>query len=85
MCISMHFQKIEIIKLYSVCFVLDSGCDSVTDTETEDEKTSVYSCHLAMNEEHESSKSTGEHLVVQPDHIRCGVPYSHFLVYVLVC
>uniref|UniRef100_A0A8C9EY73 Phosphoinositide 3-kinase adapter protein 1 n=1 Tax=Pavo cristatus TaxID=9049 RepID=A0A8C9EY73_PAVCR len=57
----------------------DSGCDSVTDTETEDEKNSVYSCQLAMNEEHESSKSTGEHLVVQPDHIRCGVLYVHTL------
>lgn len=58
----------------------DSGCDSVTDTETEDEKTSVYSCQLAMNEEHESSKSTGEHLVVQPDHIRCGVQTTVYII-----
>ncbi|XP_015722130.1 phosphoinositide 3-kinase adapter protein 1 isoform X2 [Coturnix japonica] len=58
----------------------DSGCDSVTDTETEDEKNSVYSCHLAMNEEHESSRRTGEHLVVQPDHIRCGVQTTVYII-----
>uniref|UniRef100_A0A803XMM4 Phosphoinositide 3-kinase adapter protein 1 n=1 Tax=Meleagris gallopavo TaxID=9103 RepID=A0A803XMM4_MELGA len=58
----------------------DSGCDSVTDTETEDEKNSVYSCQLAMNEEQESSKSIGEHLVVQPDHIRCGVQTTVYII-----
>uniref|UniRef100_A0A8C3LIL2 Phosphoinositide 3-kinase adapter protein 1 n=1 Tax=Chrysolophus pictus TaxID=9089 RepID=A0A8C3LIL2_CHRPC len=58
----------------------DSGCDSVTDTETEDEKNSVYSCQLAMNEEHKSSKDTGEHLVVQPDHIRCGVQTTVYII-----
>ncbi|XP_042719174.1 phosphoinositide 3-kinase adapter protein 1 isoform X1 [Lagopus leucura] len=58
----------------------DSGCDSVTDTETEDEKNSAYSCQLAMNEEQESSKNTGEHLVVQPDHIRCGVQTTVYII-----
>ncbi|XP_035400987.1 phosphoinositide 3-kinase adapter protein 1 isoform X1 [Cygnus atratus] len=58
----------------------DSGCDSVTDTETEDEKNPVYSCRLAMNEEHGSSKSTADHLVVQPDRIRCGVQTTVYII-----
>ncbi|XP_072196562.1 phosphoinositide 3-kinase adapter protein 1 isoform X2 [Excalfactoria chinensis] len=33
-----------------------------------------------MNEEHESSKRTGEHLVVQPDHIRCGVQTTVYII-----
>lgn len=66
-----------------ICFILDSGCDSVTDTETEDEKNPIYSHRLAMSEEHGSSKSTGDHPVVQPDRIRCGVLYVHSLGYVV--
>ncbi|NXD75566.1 BCAP protein, partial [Halcyon senegalensis] len=58
----------------------DSGCDSVTDTETEDEKNPVYSHRLAMSEEHGSSKSTGDHLVVQPDRIRCGVQTRVYII-----
>ncbi|XP_059677307.1 LOW QUALITY PROTEIN: phosphoinositide 3-kinase adapter protein 1 [Gavia stellata] len=58
----------------------DSGCDSVTDTETEDEKNPVYSHRLAMSEEYESSKSTGDHPVVQPDRIRCGVQTTVYLI-----
>uniref|UniRef100_A0A8D0FIW8 Phosphoinositide 3-kinase adapter protein 1 n=1 Tax=Strix occidentalis caurina TaxID=311401 RepID=A0A8D0FIW8_STROC len=58
----------------------DSGCDSVTDTETEDEKNPVYSHRLAMSEEHGSSKSTGDHLVVQPDRIRCGVQTTVYII-----
>uniref|UniRef100_A0A8B9M1N8 Phosphoinositide 3-kinase adapter protein 1 n=1 Tax=Accipiter nisus TaxID=211598 RepID=A0A8B9M1N8_9AVES len=58
----------------------DSGCDSVTDTETEDEKNPVYSHRLDMSEEHGSSKSTGDHLVVQPDHIRCGVQTTVYII-----
>ncbi|XP_008946761.1 PREDICTED: phosphoinositide 3-kinase adapter protein 1-like, partial [Merops nubicus] len=58
----------------------DSGCDSVTDTETEDEKNPVYSHRLAMSEEHGSSKRTGGHLVVQPDRIRCGVQTTVYII-----
>uniref|UniRef100_A0A8B9ZHP5 Phosphoinositide 3-kinase adapter protein 1 n=1 Tax=Anas platyrhynchos TaxID=8839 RepID=A0A8B9ZHP5_ANAPL len=58
----------------------DSGCDSVTDTETEDEKNPVYSCSLAMNEEHGSSTSTVDHPVVQPDRIRCGVQTTIYII-----
>ncbi|NWX89383.1 BCAP protein, partial [Nothoprocta ornata] len=58
----------------------DSGCDSVTDTEAEDEKNPTYSSTLAMNEEHGSSKSTGDHPVVQPDHIRCGVQTTVYII-----
>uniref|UniRef100_A0A672TLC2 Phosphoinositide-3-kinase adaptor protein 1 n=1 Tax=Strigops habroptila TaxID=2489341 RepID=A0A672TLC2_STRHB len=58
----------------------DSGCDSVTDTETEDEKNLIYSHRLAMSDEHGSSKSTGDHLVVQPDRIRCGVQTTVYII-----
>ncbi|NWI54902.1 BCAP protein, partial [Calyptomena viridis] len=58
----------------------DSGCDSVTDTETEDEKNPAYSCRLAMNEEHGSSRSTGDHPVVQPDRIQCGVQTTIYII-----
>ncbi|KAM6265134.1 phosphoinositide 3-kinase adapter protein 1 isoform 2-T3 [Spheniscus humboldti] len=58
----------------------DSGCDSVTDTETEDEKNPVYSHRLAMSGEHGSSKSTGDHPVVQPDRIRCGVQTTVYII-----
>uniref|UniRef100_A0A8C3CZ59 Phosphoinositide 3-kinase adapter protein 1 n=1 Tax=Cairina moschata TaxID=8855 RepID=A0A8C3CZ59_CAIMO len=58
----------------------DSGCDSVTDTETEDEKNPVYACRLAMNEEHGSSTSTADHPVVQPDRIRCGVQTTIYII-----
>ncbi|NXE28109.1 BCAP protein, partial [Ardeotis kori] len=58
----------------------DSGCDSVTDTETEDEKNPVYLHRLAMSEEHGPSKSTGDHPVVQPDRIRCGVQTTIYII-----
>ncbi|KAJ7400982.1 Phosphoinositide 3-kinase adapter protein 1 [Pitangus sulphuratus] len=58
----------------------DSGCDSVTDTETEDEKNPAYSHSLAMSEEHGSSKSTGDHPVVQPDRIQCGVQTTVYII-----
>ncbi|NWW54936.1 BCAP protein, partial [Pedionomus torquatus] len=58
----------------------DSGCDSVTDTETEDEKNPLYSHRLAMSEEHGSSKSTGDHPVVQPERIRCGVQTTIYII-----
>lgn len=55
----------------------------MTDTETEDEKNPVDSHKLAMSEEHESSRSTGDCPVVQPNRIQCGVLYVHSLGYVL--
>ncbi|NXA34531.1 BCAP protein, partial [Eudromia elegans] len=58
----------------------DSGCDSVTDTEAEDEKNPAYSSTIAMNEEHESSKSMRDHPVVQPDRIRCGVQTTVYII-----
>ncbi|XP_054687798.1 phosphoinositide 3-kinase adapter protein 1 isoform X1 [Grus americana] len=58
----------------------DSGCDSVTDTETEDEKNPTYSHRLAMSEEYGSSRSTGDHPVVQPDRIRCGVQTTVYII-----
>ncbi|XP_064370006.1 phosphoinositide 3-kinase adapter protein 1 isoform X2 [Dromaius novaehollandiae] len=58
----------------------DSGCDSVTDTEAEDEKNPDYSSRLAMNEEYGSSKSMGDYPVVQPDHIRCGVQTTVYII-----
>ncbi|NXK58545.1 BCAP protein, partial [Sylvietta virens] len=58
----------------------DSGCDCVTDTETEDEKNPVDSHRLAMSEEHESSESTGDHPVVQPQRIQCGVQTTVYII-----
>ncbi|KFQ44275.1 Phosphoinositide 3-kinase adapter protein 1, partial [Nestor notabilis] len=58
----------------------DSGCDSVTDTETEEEKNLIYSHRFTMNDEHGLSKSTGDHLVVQPDRIRCGVQTTVYII-----
>ncbi|XP_066881046.1 phosphoinositide 3-kinase adapter protein 1 isoform X2 [Kogia breviceps] len=57
--------------------VSDSGCDSVTDTETEDEKVLPYS------EQHNLPPKTspGNLMVVQPDRIRCGAETT---VYVIV-
>ncbi|XP_062462679.1 phosphoinositide 3-kinase adapter protein 1 isoform X1 [Pezoporus occidentalis] len=55
----------------------DSGCDSVTDTETENEKNLIDSHRLAMSDE---PKSTGDHLVVQPDRIRCGVQTTVYII-----
>lgn len=55
----------------------------MTDTETEDEKNPIDSHRLAMSEEHESSKSAGDHPVVQPKRIQCGVLYVLSLGYVL--
>lgn len=78
-----HFQQSRMMQQDSVYFILDSGCDSVTDTETEDEKNPVDSHRLAMSEEHESSKSTGDCPVVQPKRIQCGVLYVDSLGYVL--
>lgn len=79
-----HFQQRGVLQQDCVYFILDSGCDSVTDTETEDEKNPADSHRFAMSEEHESSRSTGDRPVVQPSRIQCGVLYVHSLGYVLI-
>lgn len=48
---------------------IDSGCDSVTDTEPEDERALPFSKHTDLPLE----TSPGNLMVVQPDRIRCGV------------
>ncbi|XP_019411074.1 PREDICTED: phosphoinositide 3-kinase adapter protein 1, partial [Crocodylus porosus] len=58
----------------------DSGCDSVTDTEAEDEREPVYSRKIAMSEQHGTSEGTTENLVVLPDHIRCGVQMTVYII-----
>ncbi|KAH1167792.1 phosphoinositide 3-kinase adapter protein 1 [Mauremys mutica] len=58
----------------------DSGCDSVTDTEAEDEKNPVYSRKLAMSQQHGTSESTLGDLVVQPDRIHCGVQTTLYII-----
>ncbi|XP_036685457.1 phosphoinositide 3-kinase adapter protein 1 isoform X4 [Balaenoptera musculus] len=55
----------------------DSGCDSVTDTETEDEKILPYSEQQSLP----PKTSPGNLMVVQPDRIRCGAETT---VYVIV-
>nr|XP_012622750.1 phosphoinositide 3-kinase adapter protein 1 isoform X2 [Microcebus murinus] len=55
----------------------DSGCDSVTDTEPEDEKVVLYSKQQSLPPE----TSPGNLMVVQPDRIRCGAETT---VYVIV-
>ncbi|XP_003787352.1 phosphoinositide 3-kinase adapter protein 1 [Otolemur garnettii] len=55
----------------------DSGCDSVTDTEPEDEKCVPYSKQQSLP----SGTSPGNLMVVQPDRIRCGAETT---VYVIV-
>lgn len=77
-----HFQQRGVRQQDCLYFILDSGCDSVTDTETEDEKNPADSHRLTMSEEHGSSRSTGDCPVVQPSRIQCGVLYVHSLGYV---
>ncbi|EPY88751.1 phosphoinositide 3-kinase adapter protein 1 [Camelus ferus] len=55
----------------------DSGCDSVTDTETEDEKVLSYSKQQGLPPE----TPPGNLMVVQPDRIRCGAETT---IYVFV-
>ncbi|XP_006880268.1 PREDICTED: phosphoinositide 3-kinase adapter protein 1 [Elephantulus edwardii] len=54
----------------------DSGCDSVTDTETEDEK--VPPCPKQHNLPLENSP--GNLMVVQPDRIRCGAETTVYII-----
>ncbi|XP_004701093.3 phosphoinositide 3-kinase adapter protein 1 [Echinops telfairi] len=54
----------------------DSGCDSVTDTETEDDK--VLPCPKQQNLPPE--KPSGNLMVVQPDRIRCGAATTVYII-----
>ncbi|KAM6182262.1 LOW QUALITY PROTEIN: phosphoinositide 3-kinase adapter protein 1 [Erethizon dorsatum] len=56
----------------------DSGCDSVTDTEPEDEKVLPHSKQQSLPT---TETSSGNLMVVQPDRIRCG---EETIVYVIV-
>lgn len=65
-----HAQHCFLLFPFSrVLCATDSGCDSVTDTETEDEKVLPYSEQHSLP----SKTSPGSLMVVQPDRIRCGV------------
>ncbi|XP_049710808.1 phosphoinositide 3-kinase adapter protein 1 isoform X3 [Elephas maximus indicus] len=54
----------------------DSGCDSVTDTETEDEKVLPYSKQQNLPLEN----SPGNLMVVQPDRVRCGAETTVYII-----
>ncbi|XP_003479607.2 phosphoinositide 3-kinase adapter protein 1 isoform X1 [Cavia porcellus] len=56
----------------------DSGCDSVTDTEPEDEKVLSQSKQQSLST---TETSSGNLMVVQPDRIRCG---AETIVYIIV-
>ena len=56
-----------------VLCAVDSGCDSVTDTETEDEKVLPYSKQQSLPP---PETPPGNLMVVQPERIRCGVGTS---------
>lgn len=58
----------------------DSGCDSVTDTEAEDERHPVYSKKLAMSQPHRGSESALGEAVVLPERIRCGVQTTLYMI-----
>lgn len=63
-------------------FSEDSGCDSITDTEAEDEKTLLCFKHISSTQKNWHQETTpGNLMVVQPDRIRCG---AHTTVYVIV-
>ncbi|XP_012873324.1 PREDICTED: phosphoinositide 3-kinase adapter protein 1 [Dipodomys ordii] len=54
----------------------DSGCDSVTDTEPEDEKVLPHSKQLSLP----SETTPGNLMVVQPDRIRCGAQTTVYII-----
>ncbi|XP_007478763.1 phosphoinositide 3-kinase adapter protein 1 isoform X2 [Monodelphis domestica] len=62
-------------------FSEDSGCDSITDTEVEDEKTFVYSRFISSTLKSQLLETTpGNLMVVQPDRIRCGVDTTVYVI-----
>lgn len=65
----VHQFSFLVFPFSDVLCPIDSGCDSVTDTETEDEKVPSYSKHQNLPQQ----TSPGNLMVVQPDRIRCGV------------
>uniref|UniRef100_H9GLG4 Phosphoinositide 3-kinase adapter protein 1 n=1 Tax=Anolis carolinensis TaxID=28377 RepID=H9GLG4_ANOCA len=56
----------------------DSGCDSVTDAEVEDDRDLSDSCNITMSRQHE--KRLGKLVAVQPDRIRCGVQTIVYII-----
>ncbi|XP_067323052.1 phosphoinositide 3-kinase adapter protein 1 isoform X2 [Anolis sagrei] len=56
----------------------DSGCDSVTDAEMEDDRDLSDSCNITMSRQHE--KRLGKLVAVQPDRIRCGVKTIVYII-----
>ncbi|XP_074089343.1 phosphoinositide 3-kinase adapter protein 1 isoform X2 [Macrotis lagotis] len=62
-------------------FSEDSGCDSITDTETEDEKTLFYCRHISSPQKIRPLETTpGNLMVVQPDRIRCGANTTLYII-----
>ena len=61
------------LSIQLVLCAIDSGCDSVTDTETEDEKVLPYSKQQSLPP---PETPPGNLMVVQPERIRCGVGTS---------
>lgn len=58
---------------------LDSGCDSVTDAEVEDDRDLQDSGSIATDWKHEMvTTRPGSLIAVQPNRIRCGVQYVLF-------
>uniref|UniRef100_A0A670HRE4 Phosphoinositide-3-kinase adaptor protein 1 n=1 Tax=Podarcis muralis TaxID=64176 RepID=A0A670HRE4_PODMU len=59
----------------------DSGCDSVTDAEAEDDRDAHHSCSIAMSREHGNLVTRlGSLITVQPDRIRCGVKTIVYII-----
>ncbi|XP_062984917.1 phosphoinositide 3-kinase adapter protein 1 [Elgaria multicarinata webbii] len=59
----------------------DSGCDSVTDAEVEDDRDLQDSCSTTMSRQHGTLVTTpGSLIAVQPDRIRCGVQTIAYII-----
>ncbi|KAH0624361.1 hypothetical protein JD844_031757 [Phrynosoma platyrhinos] len=56
----------------------DSGCDSVTDAEVEDDRDLQNSCNITTNRQH--GTRLGNLIAVQPDRIRCGVQTIVYMI-----
>ncbi|XP_042312394.1 LOW QUALITY PROTEIN: phosphoinositide 3-kinase adapter protein 1 [Sceloporus undulatus] len=56
----------------------DSGCDSVTDAEVEDDRDLHNSCNITTNRQHRTR--LGSLVAVQPDRIRCGVQTTVYMI-----
>ncbi|XP_061490620.1 phosphoinositide 3-kinase adapter protein 1 isoform X2 [Rhineura floridana] len=59
----------------------DSGCDSVTDAEVEDDRNLQDACNIAMSQQHGTLVTRlGSLNTVQPDRIRCGVKTIVYII-----